>query len=101
MNESDDAFFRNYLQVNCVITFHLTISLRSEINILPLFIEIEKNITFFFFIFILLHKNTYQCPLLIYSLANRGGHRNKRKIIHWKEIKKKKENEKKENRKID
>ena len=86
------------MQANCVITFHLTISLRSEIYILPLFIEIEKSITlphFLFFIYILLHKDTYQFPLLTYSLANRGGHRNKRKIIHWKDIKKKKESEKK------
>ena len=83
------------MQVSCFIIFHLTISICSEINILPLFIEIVKNITLLhiFDISILSRKETYQLPLLAYSVANRGGKRKKHKVMQWEQIKKKKEKE--------
>ena len=78
------------MQVNCVITFYLTVSPRSEINILTLFIEIVKNVTlhYIFYIFILSHKDTYKLPLLAYSSANRGRQRKRHKVIQCEDIKK-------------
>ena len=73
-----DDFFRSFHSENQALLFFDYINSRYPYIRFTMEKEIDHKIPFIshlFIHFILSHKDTWQLPLLAYSLASRGGHR--------------------------